>query len=163
MASQASASPSGGRMRISNYSGLTLVRLARTCRRRCRSIASRRAAVVYGGKILKAGIEDDKQNFTRFFLISRKKVIAPGANKSSIAFRLKNIPGSLFHALSVFASRNISLSKIESRPIRGRPWEYVFYVDFLRGDDAPARAALRELKKIADLVKVLGIYRAAGQ
>lgn len=127
------------------------------------AIASRRAAAVYGGKILKAGIEDDKQNFTRFFLISRKKVIAPGANKSSLAFRLKNIPGSLFRALSVFASRNISLSKIESRPIRGRPWEYVFYVDFLRGDDAPARAALGELKKIADLVKVLGVYRAAGQ
>jgi prephenate dehydratase len=125
------------------------------------AIASRRASAVYGGRILKAGIEDDKQNFTRFFLISRGKVIAPGANKTSVAFRLKNIPGSLFHALSVFASRNISLSKIESRPIRGRPWEYVFYVDFLRGDDAAARTALRELKKIADLVKVLGVYRAA--
>jgi prephenate dehydratase len=123
------------------------------------AIASRRAAAVYGGKILQAGIEDDKQNFTRFFLISKKKVIAPRANKTSIAFRLKNVPGSLFQALSVFASRDISLSKIESRPIRGRPWEYVFYADILRGDDADARVALRQLKTIADTVKILGVYR----
>jgi prephenate dehydratase len=74
---------------------------------------------------------------------------------------LKNIPGALFKALSVFALRDISLSKIESRPMRGRPWEYVFYVDFLRGDDVAARHALRHLMEVADMVKVLGIYRAA--
>lgn len=124
-------------------------------------IAGRHAAAVYQGKILAAGIEDDKKNFTRFFLIRRTRRILPGANKTSIAFGLKNIPGALFKALSVFALRDISLSKIESRPMRGRPWEYVFYVDFLRGDDAPARHALRHLAEVADLVKVLGIYRAA--
>jgi prephenate dehydratase len=124
-------------------------------------IASRHAAAVYQGKILSAGIEDDKRNFTRFFLIRKARRVLPGANKTSIAFRLKNIPGALFKALSVFALRDISLSKIESRPMRGRPWEYVFYVDFLRGDDESARNALRHLGEVADLVKVLGIYPAA--
>ncbi len=109
------------------------------------AIASRRAAEVYNGKILKAGIEDDKKNFTRFFLIqpglrghskSRKNTRKTKADKTSLAFSVKNTPGALFKALSVFALRDISLSKIESRPVRGRPWEYVFFVDLLRGDDA---------------------------
>jgi len=124
-------------------------------------IAGRRAAAVYKGKILAAGIEDNKANFTRFFLIRRTRQILRRANKTSIAFGLKNIPGALYKALSVFAARDISLSKIESRPMRGRPWEYVFYADFLRGDDAVARQALRHLAEVADLVKVLGIYPAA--
>src|SRR5262249_20110020 len=115
---------------------------------------------VYGGKILRAGIEDDKQNFTRFFLVRRGKP-RPNrdANKSSIAFSVKNLPGALFKALSVFALRDISLSKIESRPMRGRPWEYVFFVDLLRGDDEASRNALRHLSEVTDLMKVLGIYR----
>ncbi len=124
-------------------------------------IASRYAAAAHGGRILRAGIEDDKQNFTRFFLVKKQRSIVPGANKTSIAFSVKNIPGALFKALSVFALRDISLSKIESRPVRGKPWEYVFYVDFLRGDDEAARNALRHLGEVADVVKVLGIYRAA--
>ncbi len=125
-------------------------------------IASRRAAEAYEGKILKAGIEDDKRNFTRFFLIHRGKPrAAPGADKTSLAFSTKNIPGSLFKSLSVFALRDISLSKIESRPLRGRPWEYVFFVDLLRGDDEDSRNALRHLSEITDLVKVLGVYRQA--
>jgi prephenate dehydratase len=150
-------------------------------------IAGLQAAREYPGKILKAGVEDDKRNFTRFFLIrrwvpahrqkihfsqKRRKVghapalehthlIPRGANKTSIAFHVKNAPGALFKSLSVFALRDISLSKIESRPMRGRPWEYVFYVDFLRGDDEPARNALRHLGEVADFVKVLGIYPAA--
>jgi prephenate dehydratase len=148
-------------------------------------IAGRQAAREYSGRVLKAGIEDDKRNFTRFFLIRRvgsansapvsqkrqngghphasdyERLIAPGANKTSIAFHVKNAPGALFKSLSVFALRDISLSKIESRPMRGRPWEYVFYVDFLRGDDEPARNALRHLGEVAEFVKVLGIYQAA--
>jgi prephenate dehydratase len=140
-------------------------------------IASRRAAEVYKGKILKAGIEDDKKNFTRFFLIERGKIergrikrgkikrgkprAARNADKTSLAFSVKNIPGALFKALSVFALRDISLSKIESRPMRGRPWEYVFFVDLLRGDDEDSRHALRHLGEISDLVKVLGIYPEA--
>jgi prephenate dehydratase len=131
------------------------------------AIAGRHAALQYGGRILQAGIEDDKRNFTRFFLIRKAKpkrtqpLIPPGSNKTSIAFKVKNVPGALFNSLSVFALRDISLSKIESRPMRGRPWEYVFYVDFLRGDDEPARNALHHLGEVAEFVKVLGIYRAA--
>ncbi|MGA7567706.1 MAG: prephenate dehydratase [Terriglobales bacterium] len=125
-------------------------------------IASRRAAEVYGGKILKSGIEDDKKNFTRFFLIRRGKPKAGrDANKTSLAFGVKNIPGALFKALSVFAVRDISLSKIESRPMRGRPWEYVFFVDLLCGDSQDARNALRHLSEVTELVKVLGIYPEA--
>jgi prephenate dehydratase len=125
-------------------------------------IASRRASEVYGGKILRAGIEDDKKNYTRFFLIRRGKMrAARGANKTSLAFSMKNVAGGLFRALSVFALRDISLSKIESRPMRGRPWEYVFFVDLLRGDDQDSRYALRHLGEVAELVKVLGIYPGA--
>lgn len=150
------------------------------------AIAGRQAVREYSGKILAAGIEDDNRNFTRFFLIRRtqpdvipntparrvrklistapkktaRPAISPGANKTSIAFKVRNVPGALFKSLSVFALRDISLSKIESRPLRGRPWEYVFYVDFLRGDDEPARNALRHLGEIAEFVKVLGIYPA---
>ncbi len=146
-------------------------------------IAGKQAAQEYAGKILQAGIEDDKRNFTRFFLIQKlarksravtknttgmgqpevgfRNLIPTGANKTSIAFHVKNTPGVLFRSLSVFALRDISLSKIESRPMRGRPWEYVFYVDFLRGDDQPARNALRHLGEVAEFVKVLGIYPAA--
>jgi len=144
-------------------------------------IAGKQAAREYSGKILQAGIEDDKQNFTRFFLIRKLRrgrekprfsqttrelghpahMIPGNANKTSIAFHVKNTPGVLFKSLSVFALRDISLSKIESRPMRGRPWEYVFYVDFLRGDDEPERNALRHLGEVADFVKVLGIYPSA--
>src|SRR6266853_2207055 len=140
-------------------------------------IASGRAEAVYGGKILKAGIEDDKKNFTRFFYVRRGKPLGTrratqktlgkdrvdkdGADKTSLAFSVKNIPGALFKALSVFALRDISLSKIESRPMRGRPWEYVFFVDLLRGDDEDSRNALRHLSEVSDLVKVLGIYPQA--
>ena len=152
-------------------------------------IAGRQAAREYGGKILQASVEDDKRNFTRFFLIRKpgrgagaerphfsqkkrevghpiskaayRRLIPRGANKTSIAFKVKNVPGALFKSLSVFALRDISLSKIESRPMRGRPWEYVFYVDFLRGDDEPARNALHHLGEVAEFVKVLGIYPAA--
>lgn len=124
-------------------------------------IAGSQAAKAYGGHVLAAGIEDDKRNFTRFFLVRKTRRILVGANKTSIAFSVKNIAGALFKALAVFALRDISLTKIESRPLRGRPWEYVFYADFLRGDDEPARNALRHLGEVADLVKVLGIYPAA--
>jgi prephenate dehydratase len=140
-------------------------------------IASGRAAAVYGGKILKAGIEDDKKNFTRFFYVRRGKPLGARratpktlgkdradkdrADKTSLAFSVKNVPGALFKALSVFALRDISLSKIESRPMRGRPWEYVFFVDLLCGDNEASRNALRHLSEVAELVKVLGVYRSA--
>jgi prephenate dehydratase len=125
------------------------------------AIAPKQASQQYGGRLLLKGIEDDQQNYTRFLLIDRSRRIGKGANKTSIAFSLKNVPGILFKGLSVFALRDISLSKIESRPLRGHPWEYVFFVDILRGDDEAARNALRHLGEIAEFVKVLGIYPAA--
>jgi prephenate dehydratase len=125
------------------------------------AIASKRAAQVYSGRIFRSGLEDNKQNYTRFFLLRHDHRILPGANKTSIAFALRNIPGALFKALSVFALRDINLSKIESRPIHGRPWEYVFFVDYLRGKDEAASKALGHLEEIADFVKVLGTYPAA--
>jgi prephenate dehydratase len=141
------------------------------------AVAPKQAAQQYGGRVLLAGIEDDRQNYTRFLLINKSRKIGRGANKTSMAFALKNVPGALFKALSVFALRDISLSKIESRPMRsgssvrplsarrgdgGHLWEYVFFVDMLRGDDEPARNALRHLGEVAEFVKVLGIYPAAG-
>ena len=125
------------------------------------AIAPRQAAQQYGARVLLAGLEDDQQNYTRFLLINKSRKIGRSANKTSLTFALKNVPGALFKALSVFALRDISLSKIESRPMRGHPWEYVFFVDMLRGDDEPARNALRHLSEIAEFVKVLGVYPAA--
>lgn len=123
-------------------------------------IASRQAALEYGGKILKAGIEDDPKNFTRFFLISPKERWADNADKISLAFSVPDQPGALFKALAVFALRDISLSKIESRPVKGHPWQYVFYADLKSGQTAASENALRHLREICPMVKVLGIYKA---
>jgi len=124
-------------------------------------IGPKQAAAEYGGRILQSDLEDDRQNFTRFFLVSRKRRILPEADKTSIAFSLKNIPGALFKALSVFALRDLSLVKIESRPVRGKPWEYVFYVDIVGGEAAVRERALRHLEEVAEWVKVLGVYPEA--
>lgn len=123
-------------------------------------IASRQAAVEYKGKILKAGIEDDPKNFTRFLLIAPKEHWEQNANKTSIAFSVPDQPGALFKALAVFALRDISLSKIESRPVKGHPWQYVFYADMKCGQTPASENALRHLREICPMVKVLGIYRA---
>jgi prephenate dehydratase len=125
------------------------------------AIAAKQAAQEYGASVLQSGLEDDKQNFTRFVLIRRTAKRAKAANKTSVCFSLRNVPGALFKALSVFALRDLNLTKIESRPRKGHPWEYVFYVDFLRGDDEPARRALEHLREISEFVKVLGVYPAA--
>jgi prephenate dehydratase len=125
------------------------------------AIAGRQAAAVYKGRILASGIEDDKQNFTRFFLIQKKPRIISGADKTSIAFVVRNVPGALYRALGVFAMNGIDLAKIESRPIRGRPWQYSFFADLMCGDNRLARRALRDLQRVAEQVKTLGIYPAA--
>ncbi|HKD13685.1 MAG TPA: prephenate dehydratase [Candidatus Angelobacter sp.] len=125
------------------------------------SIASRQAATEYGGEILMTGLEDEKQNFTRFFLLRKGNKVLAGADKTSIVFSLRNVAGALFKALSVFALRDLDLSKIESRPVRGKPWEYMFYVDVLRARDEAMQKALDHLAEIAGFVKVLGIYPRA--
>jgi prephenate dehydratase len=128
-------------------------------------IASSLAAEMYGATILKKSIEDDRQNFTRFFLLRRSgwkpksPPPAPKGWKTSLVFTTRNIPGSLFRALSAFALRDLNLNKIESRPLRGKPWEYLFYLDFMgHVDDERSRNALRHLAELADLLRVLGCY-----
>jgi prephenate dehydratase len=123
------------------------------------AIAGREAAAVYAMKILKSGIESDHQNFTRFLILSRTGIIAARGAKTSIIFSVNNVPGVLYKALSVFALRDIDLYKIESRPMVGRPWEYLFYLDFQGSinDEAP-RNAIDHLREIAPYIKILGSY-----
>lgn len=130
------------------------------------AIASAISADLYGARILKRNIEDDPQNFTRFFLLKRpgvKPIRSTDAEwKTSLVFRTRNTPGALFRCLSAFALRDISLTKIESRPLRGKPWEYLFYLDFLgRADDPAAEKALGHLAELADFLRVLGTYPRA--
>ena len=132
------------------------------------AIASALAAQAYGARIIKKSIEDDRANFTRFFLLRPPGVRTPSAGevtwKTSIVFTTKNTPGSLFRSLSALALRDLSLTKIESRPFRGRPWEYLFYLDFL-GHTGETRVenALRQIGEQAELVRVLGCYPAWGR
>ena len=123
-------------------------------------IASRQAALEYSGKILKAGIEDDAKNFTRFLFIAPGKRWEKKADKISLAFSVPHQPGALFKALAVFALRDISLSKIESRPVKGHPWQYVFYADLKTGITTAADHALHHLREVCPMVKVLGVYKA---
>jgi prephenate dehydratase len=126
------------------------------------AIASRRAAEIYGGKILLERLEDDSENYTRFLLLSPSTNGTAPANKLSLVFQLPHLPGSLHRALEVFARRNINLMKIESRPVHGRPWEYRFYIDLqATSSDPEVVAAMEELLTYAVNLKILGSYLSA--
>lgn len=123
------------------------------------AISSEISAKIYGMKILKRNIQDTNTNITRFIVISSKSIKPKKNPKTSIVFTLRNFPGALFRALSVFALRDIDLTKIESRPIPEKPFEYYFYLDF-RGSvsDIKCKNALNNLKEISNFLKILGSY-----
>lgn len=131
--------------------------------RHAAAIASEAAAHYYGAQILQSGIEDNPENYTRFFLIKRTADVVqdPEANKISLAFSVENRPGSLVAALNGFASLGTNLTKIESRPVHGKPWEYIFYVDCQIRPDQPDALLLDALQPHCAMVKELGRYREA--
>ena len=131
--------------------------------RQAAALASRRAADVYHLDVLTEHMEDNPANFTRFLALSREpyQVHDPqeGDYKTSIVFSLHNQPGVLFKSLSVFALRDIDLTKIESRPIPGQLWEYMFYIDFVGHVQAPAPSrAISNLGEFAPYLRTLGSY-----
>jgi len=122
------------------------------------AIASRLAAELYGGKILMEDLEDDPQNYTRFLILAREHVAGAPASKTSLVFTLRNAPGALHRALGVFATRGVDLAKLESRPLRGRPWEYAFYLDVLGDPAGVVGEALDELRALSGEFRILGSY-----
>jgi len=126
------------------------------------AIASDLAAHLHGARVLKRHLEDHRANFTRFFLLSRDGRPLDRPDKTSVLFATRHQPGALFRCMGAFALRDINLLKIESRPMIGRPWEYVFHVDFEGSDRSePGRNALRHLEEVCTFVKVLGSYPRA--
>ena len=128
-------------------------------------IAPELAAREYGAEVLVAGIEDHAQNITRFHLLRRsadsRVAGLAAANKMTLAFAVEHRPGTLVAALERLRDVGVDLSKIESRPVPGRPWEYVFYVELRYGGEAMADEAVRALKPYCGMVKELGRYAAA--
>ena len=131
--------------------------------RHAAAIASAEAASYYGAQILVAGIEDNPENFTRFFFLRRAAEVEPNpyANKMSLAFTVENRVGTLVAALSELAKEGTNLTKIESRPVHGRPWEYVFYVDCQLNTPEDGARAIDALRPHCSMVKELGRYEEA--
>jgi prephenate dehydratase len=130
--------------------------------RNCAAIASKRAADIYGLEILAPEIETIVNNYTKFVAISKQKAKPAQRNKTSLVFTTEHKPGSLYRILGIFATKNINLTKLESRPSRREPWEYVFYADFEGHLDSEVyQEAVKELQREAASVKILGSYPQA--
>ncbi len=165
--------PQAARVEVYDTAGSAKM-LSEERRRDTAAVASKRAATLYGLPILREAIEDDPSNYTRFVALARPGDLAESAraardsvdtsHKTSIVFATRNVPGSLFRAMACFAMRDLDLTKIESRPLQGSPWEYLFYLDFI-GDqhDAPCARALAHLSEYATTLRVLGSYPRAPQ
>jgi chorismate mutase/prephenate dehydratase len=126
------------------------------------AIASKRAATIYGGAVLQEHLEDHPENYTRFVLLSRNAGTPAKGNKISLAIRLAHRPGALHHALGPFAAHGVELLKIESRPIKGRPWQYRFYLDLeAPADESDLHRAFEALQERVEEVRFLGRYAAA--
>lgn len=126
------------------------------------AVASQAAAVQYGLQVVKAKIEDNPNNYTRFLVIGRKTPERSGQDKTSIMFSVKDNPGILYRMLEPFSKRNINLAKIESRPMKQKAWEYIFFLDLIgHVDDAPIADAIEELRTHCHFLKVLGSYPIA--
>ncbi|MCJ7522318.1 MAG: prephenate dehydratase [Dehalococcoidia bacterium] len=125
----------------------------------CAAVASKRVAEIYQMQTLAEDIQTIHDNYTKFFVISKKKAERAKQNKTSLVFATKNAPGALHDCLGAFATRGINLTKLESRPSKDQPWEYVFYVD-LEGhmEDDICSQALQDLKGITSFIKILGSY-----
>jgi prephenate dehydratase len=125
-------------------------------------IASRLAADIYKLEILEESIEDAPFNYTRFFVLGNEDPPRAQRSKTSLIFTARHLPGSLYHCIGEFAERNLNLTKIESRPRRNRPWQYLFFLDFEGHWQEPvAEAALLGLLRRAGFVKMLGSYPMA--
>jgi prephenate dehydratase len=125
------------------------------------AIASARAGEVFGLVPLASAIQDFDDNITRFLVIGRRPLDEAPADKTTIAFTVPNVPGALFKALSVFALRDVDLVKLESRPIPGRPWEYLFYAEVGSArDELRCARALAHLAEFAPMLRVLGTYQS---
>ncbi len=123
------------------------------------AIASSRAALIYDMAVLRDDLEDDPENYTRFLILSQESAAPSDAAKTSIVFSMDNVPGALFKSLAVFALRDIDLTKIESRPLQGKRWQYFFYIDFAGSvHDVHCRNALNHLQEITSFFRVLGSY-----
>ncbi len=123
------------------------------------AIASEAAATTYDLKIVERKIEDHQDNFTRFLVIGRKGAAKTGSDKTSLLFAIKDAPGALYRILRPFAQRNINLTKIESRPMKTKAWEYVFFLD-MEGHitDKRIKQAIEKLEEQCSFIKILGSY-----
>lgn len=125
-------------------------------------IASRRAAEIYKVSIIKEGIEDNPNNYTRFLVLTNGTTSETAKDKTSIIFSIKHTPGALYNVIEKFHANRINLTKIESRPTKATPWEYNFYVDFEGSqNDKNIQDALEKIKPNTIFLKILGSYPRA--